>query len=218
MEADRSISEAELERIKYDTGFSRNSYLAGWMRAIAALDLGREPALRQAQALLASWDWTLDGRGRADALACLVIRASNRQHYRRLPPPDAREELRAAAEHLRTHFGRLDPPLGALLRLRRGKVDLPLDGGPDVLRAAPLWDVEDDGRLKVRHGDSFIMFASWDRNGRVRSRSIVPFGASNRPGSRHYADQAPIFVKHGLKPVYFDPAELRGHVTRTYRP
>jgi acyl-homoserine-lactone acylase len=218
MEGDSAISEAELERIKYDTRFSRNSYLTPWLRSIAALDLRNEPQLREAQALLASWDWSLDGNGRADALACLLIRPSNRQHYRRLAPPNPREELAQAAEHLRTHFGRLDPPLGALLRLRRGKVDLPLDGGPDVLRAAPLWDVEEDGRLKVRHGDSFIMFVSWDRQGRVRSRSMTPFGASNRPTSPHYADQAPLFVRHRLKPVLFDPAELKQEATRSYRP
>jgi acyl-homoserine-lactone acylase len=218
MEADSSIDEAELERIKYDTAFSRASYLTPWLRAVAALDLRGEPQLREAQALIASWDWNLDGNGRADALACLLIRPANRQHYRRLAPPDAREELGKAAEHLRTHFGRLDPPLGALLRLRRGTVDLPLDGGPDVLRAAPLWDVEKGGRLKVRHGDSFIMFVSWDQEGRVRSRSMMPFGASNRPGSPHYADQAPLFVRHRTKPVLFDPVELRKQAARRYRP
>ena len=46
------------------------------------------------------------------------------------------------------HFGRLDPPLGTVLRLRQGKVDLPMDGGPDVLRAAALWDEANDGRLR----------------------------------------------------------------------
>lgn len=218
MEADAAISDAELEAIKFDTAFSRQSYATPWLAAIAALDLRSEPRLAAAQALLAGWDWTLDGQGRADALACLVIRPANRQHYRRLAPPDAREELALAAEHLRKYFGRLDPPLGQLLRLRRGDTDLPLDGGPDVLRAAPLWDVADDGRLAVRHGDSFIMFAAWDRAGRVRSRSIVQYGASARPGSPHYADQAPLFVRHRFKPVRFEPGALRGHVARAYRP
>ena len=146
------------------------------------------------------------------------MRPANRQHYRRLQTPDPREELRLASEHLREHFGRLDPPLGGLLRLRRGETDLPLDGGPDVLRAMPLWDAEEDGRLKVRHGDSFIMFVSWDRAGRVRSRSIVPYGASSRPDSPHFADQAPLFVRRRFKPVRFDPADLKGHVSRAYRP
>jgi acyl-homoserine-lactone acylase len=218
MEADTSISEAELERIKYDTGFSRASYAAPWLRRIAALDLAGDPPLREAQVLLAGWDWTLNGQGRADALALLLMRPANRQHYRRLAPPDPREELGGAADYLRKHFGRLDPPLGSVIRLRRGEVDLPLDGGPDVLRAAPLWDWDKDGRARVRHGDSFIMFVSWDRQGRVRSRSMQPFGASNRPGSPHYADQAPLFVRHRLKPVLFDPSALRGNVQREYQP
>jgi acyl-homoserine-lactone acylase len=218
MEADTSISEAELERIKYDTGFSRSSYAAPWLRRIAALDLAGDPPLREAQVLLAGWDWTLNGQGRADALALLLMRPANRQHYRRLAPPDPREELGGAADYLRKHFGRLDPPLGSVIRLRRGEVDLPLDGGPDVLRAAPLWDWDKDGRARVRHGDSFIMFVSWDRQGRVRSRSMQPFGASNRPGSPHYADQAPLFVRHRLKPVLFDPSALRGNVQREYQP
>ncbi len=51
------------------------------------------------------------------------------------PEPDPLDTVRAASRHLRTHFGRLDPPLGDVLRLRRGDVDLPLEGAPDVLRA-----------------------------------------------------------------------------------
>jgi acyl-homoserine-lactone acylase len=61
------------------------------------------------------------------------------------------------------------------------------------------------------------MFVSWDKAGRVRSRSIVPFGASDRPDSPHFADQAPLFVRHRLKPVHFDPAALRAHTRRSYR-
>ena len=45
----------------------------------------------------------------------------------------------------------LDPALGTVLRLRQGRVDLPMDGGPDVLRAAALWDEARDGRLEPVH-------------------------------------------------------------------
>ena len=87
------------------------------------------------------------------------------------------------------------------------------------MRASTLWDAEPDGRLKVRHGDSFIMFVTWDRNGRVRSESIQPFGAATtRPDSPHYNDQAPLFVAHKLKPVLFDPAALKASGARFYRP
>lgn len=219
MDADPQLTRAELEALKYDNAYSRVGYPGRWMAAIAALDLSGDAGLAEAQRLLAGWDWTLDGRGPADALAALVLKPANRTSYRREGLPDAREELAAAASHLRTHFGRLDPPLGALLRLRHGKVDLPLAGGPDALRAAANWDVAEDGRAVVKHGDSFVMFVEWDRAGRVASRSVQPFGsATTRPDSKHYADQAPLFARQQLKPVHLEEADLRRHLTREYRP
>lgn len=219
MSADPSISDADLHRIKFDTGVSRVSWAAKWFADIAAVDPKGDRALIDAQALLATWDWNYDGKGRADALAALLLRAGNKWHYQRRPEADPRTELSKAAAYLVKHFARLDPPLGTVLRVRQGKVDLPMDGGPDVLRAAALWDEAPDGRLAVKHGDSFIMFIAWDRQGRVSSQSIEPFGAATtRPDSRHYADQAPLFVRHQLKPVWFDPAQLKGHVERAYRP
>jgi acyl-homoserine-lactone acylase len=62
------------------------------------------------------------------------------------------------------------------------------------------------------------MFMTWDKAGRVSSHSVVPFGASNRPTSPHYADQAPLFAAHKTKPVLFDPAALMATKPRVYRP
>ena len=223
MGADGSISEAELERIKYDTGVSRRSWAGKWYADIAAVDPRGDKRLADAQALLRRWDWNFDGRGPADGLAVLLMRSGQAWHYTRKPETDPRAALSEAAAFLSDHYGRLDVPLGTLLRLRQGPketgVDLPLDGGPDVLRAASLWDETKDGRLVVKHGDSFLMFMAWDRRGRVRSRSIQPYGAATtRPDSPHYADQAALFARHRTKPVWFRPVELRGHVERVYRP
>lgn len=217
------IDQAALEAIKYDTGYERSGYAGALMQQIAAIPAGAA-SLREAQRLLAAWDWNLDGRGQGDALALMVMRPANRIHYLRTGErPNALELLAAAATHLSTNFGTLDPPLGDVLRLRQGegasRVDLPLDGGNDTLRASTLWDVEDDGRLSVRHGDSFLMFVRWDRAGRVHSESIMPFGAAmTRPGSRHHTDQARLFVQHRLKPVLFEPAALMATRPHFYRP
>ncbi|MEM8917985.1 MAG: acylase [Pseudomonadota bacterium] len=208
------IGEAEIRRIKYDTGYEQAGYAKDWMDRIAALDLEENTDLGKAQALLAEWDWNLDGKGAGDALALMVLRPANKAHYQRGEIPDAMEILQETVDHLTKYFDRIDPPMKDVLRLRQGDVDLPLDGGNDTIRASTLWDVEDDGRLSVRHGDSFIMFVEWDRDGNVNSRSIQPFGAATtRPESPHHTDQMQLFVDHKLKPVHFDPEELEKHKT-----
>lgn len=218
-EAAGPIDRATLYRIKFDTAYSRATYAGPWIDALLRLDASGDADIAAAQRLLAGWDWTADGRGGADALAVLVLRPANRQHYRRLPPPDPRAELTEAIAYLKRVFGRLDPPLGAMLRVRQGNADWPMDGGNDTLRAATFWDEQADGRLAVRHGDSFVQFVEWDRAGRVTSKSIQPFGAATtRPESPHYSDQAAPFVMHRFKPVHFDPADLARHAKRRYRP
>lgn len=222
LDAEGPIAEGRIERIKYDTGYARSGYAGAFMQRLLGARF-TDPQRRAAQAILSRWDWSLDGRGAGDALALTVLRPANRAHYLRTgEQADVAEILGDAAAHLQETFGTLDPPLGDVLRLRHGEgaamVDLPLDGGNDTLRASTLWDVDPDGRYRVRHGDSFLMFIRWDRQGRVRSRAIQPFGAATtRPDSPHYADQAPLFVRHQVRRVLFEPAELMASRPRIYR-
>lgn len=196
------LDRAALERIKYDTGYERRGYVARLFERLETLEA--EGQLGAARDLLLSWDFTADNRGRADAIALLMMRDFMSADYNNKPFPDVAEKLQSAADHLMTHFGRLDPPMNDLLRLRQGGRDLPLDGGSDTLRASTTWDVAEDGRLSLKHGDSFIMWIEWAPGKRVASRSVQPFGAaSTRPASPHYTDQMRLFVDHGLKPVRF---------------
>ncbi len=220
---DGVLDDAELLAVKNDRSYARLGYAGDWIDALLAVKTAPGSDEAKGQALLKEWDWVLQGTdtdiGRGDALALMVMRPAMAQSYRRLAPPNAAEELSKAVTHLKRYFGKLDPPLGDVLRLRQGKVDLPLDGGSDTLRASTLWDVEDDGRLAVRHGDSFIMFIDWAADGTVSSRSVQPYGAATtRPSSPHYADQAALFVAKKTKPVYFTRAALTGHISREYRP
>ncbi len=67
-----------------------------------------------------------------------------------------------AVRFLKENFGRLDPPLSSVQRLRRGDVDLGLGRGPDVLN-----DVEakpDHGRLVGWSGDSYVLMVEFARN------------------------------------------------------
>ncbi len=213
------ITPERLLAIKFDTGYSRNGFAGPWVAAIMALDLSGEPDLAAAQKLLSTWDWNSDGLGRADALGEALMHMANAANYHAEPMPDPREKLREVVDALTKGFGRIDPPLGDVQRLRHGTVDLPANGGTDTLRAATVWDPQPDGRMRVKHGDSFIMLTSWDKAGRVSSQSIQPYGAATtRPESSHYTDQMALFNARRFKPVYYERADLLAHAKRAYRP
>jgi acyl-homoserine-lactone acylase len=218
--ADTSITPQELLAIKMDMMYSKKSWVGTWMASFAALDLKDAPELAEAQKLLASWDWSSDGKGRADAFAERIIRFGARRNWRGEEMPDARKTLQEAVTEFKERFGRIDPPLADIQRLRLGNVDLPMLGGSDALRATTIWDAEQaDGKMRVRHGDSYIMLMRWDKDGKVQSESIQPYGsATTRPESPHYTDQMKLFVAGGYKPVHFEWADAVKNAKRRYRP
>jgi penicillin amidase/acyl-homoserine-lactone acylase len=177
-----------------------------------------DSALQRAQQLLKSWNRRTDIHNRAAALGVLMgLRAAPR-----LPGGPWKEKplvaLKAAMTVLTTHFGRIDPEWGQVNRFRRGKLDLPVDGGPDIYRAV-YGRPQDDGTLTAVDGDTLVMFVTWDKNGKLSSQSIHQFGSATLDEhSPHYADQSPLFVAKRMKPVWFYEADLKGHVEADYRP
>jgi acyl-homoserine-lactone acylase len=215
------IDRATLKRIKYDTAYERAGYVADLWDELERLNLSGKAELAEARDLLLEWDFTADNEGRADALALLMIKDFMSAEYQNKTLPDVEEHLAWAVGHLNEHFGQIDPPMSELLRLRQGsgatRVDLPLDGGSDTLRASTTWIMEEDGRLSVNHGDSFIQWVEWHEGEPVRSRSIQPFGAATtRPDSPHHTDQAELFIQHELKPVYFWRDQILANTKRRY--
>jgi penicillin amidase/acyl-homoserine-lactone acylase len=217
LSADSAISAGEFAAIKWDMTYSEHSEVTrAWQRLSAAKD-GGDPLLREALAVLRGWDRRASSASPAAALALTTLVPGQRNEP--LPDTPVRlERLRAAARALRDHFGGVSPRLTELLRLHRGPLDLGLDGGPDLLHAF-YGRAEKDGRWTVTAGDSYVMLVDWDGQGNVRSESIHQFGAaSTRPRSPHYADQAPLFARHELKPVWMDESVIRAHLEREYAP
>lgn len=212
---DRPISRADLLRIKFDKGYARDGWAGRWLARIAAVDSRGAPDLAAAQRLLAGWDWTLDGQGPADTLVTVVIAPAARTAYLGVPLADPAVSLREAVDTLVTSFGRIEVPLGDFQRLRRGKLDLPVYGGPEALRAI-IGAPAADGRRVAYNGDGFIMLIEWPKQGPVMSRSIHQFGAATiRSNSQHYADQSALFAAERWKPVWFDPQQLPAHTERS---
>jgi penicillin amidase/acyl-homoserine-lactone acylase len=215
--ANPSISAAAFADIKWDVTYSEQSEVVrAWQRLAGAAD-GGDPLLREALTVLRGWDRRAGDATPAAALALTTLVPGQRNEPQPATPA-LLARLRESAAGLRRHFGGIGPHLSDLLRLHRGPVDLGLDGGPDLLHAFYARP-EADGRWTVTAGDSYLMLVDWDPQGNVRSESIHQFGsASTRPRSPHYADQAPLFARHRLKPVWMDEADIRAHLEREYSP
>ncbi|SDF87759.1 Penicillin amidase [Sphingomonas carotinifaciens] len=48
--------------------------------------------------------------------------------------------------------------------------------------------------------------------------AVMAAGQSGNPASPHFADQIRHHAERGLRPVYFHPEDLKGHVKRGYHP
>src|SRR3546814_6698278 len=95
-----------------DTLFPYTTLFRSWMDRLLAPDTKGDPALARAQELLRAWDWNLDGRGKGDALALMLLRPANGRHYQRRAAPDPRDVLKETVAHLQEYFGGLEPKLG----------------------------------------------------------------------------------------------------------
>ena len=211
--ADASITAAEWDAYKYDDAYSTRSETQAFVTKILAMDAARDPELAEIQRVLRGWDRRTNAENRGAALPALTWL------FMRLPGnEDPLKAMKAASAHLKKHFGRVDPTWGEVNRHRRGAVDLPVEGGPDIFRAI-YGRPDPDGRLRAFIGDSYVMFVEWDRQGRLSSRSIHQYGSATLDkASPHYADQAPLFAREQTKPVLFTEAQLRPNIVEDYRP
>ncbi|EAQ95905.1 penicillin acylase family protein [Congregibacter litoralis] len=214
-----TLSREDFYRIKYDVFYDEDLEAIQQLRRFIAN--GKDalpPSLHAAMDLLASWDLGTQADNPAAALGVLTLTTLIDSRQRR-DDVELGEELAEARDYLQSHFGRIDPPYGEVVRHVRGDQSWPLDGGPDTLRAVYTEKDPETGILRNVAGDSYIMFVEWDQKGQVSSRAIHNFGSATLDASSpHYGDQAPLFVKHQDKPVRLTLDELLPHASRDYRP
>ena len=228
LSADTSISREDFRMIKFDKMYSKNSALAKLIADLTAIDFDNEKAergedlalLKQAQKILRGHDMTANADSRGAALAIMTGLPAVAATYAGKPERDAVPYLRQAIHALTTHFGRLDPKWSEVNRFRRGTIDEGVGGGPDTMRAIESGlEPGPDGKFEANKGDTLIYFVEWDQAGKVSAQSIHQFGSATLDSaSPHYADQAPLYLREEMKPVWLDEAQVRQHLEREYRP
>jgi acyl-homoserine-lactone acylase len=131
---------------------------------------------------------------------------------------------------LERDFGRWQVPWGALNRFQRISPAI----NPTYSDAAPSFPVPfAEGRYgslaSIRsepkpgtkrwygnYGNSFVAVIEFGKG--VRARAVTAGGESGHPGSPHFADEIQRYASGDLRPVYFYPAQLKGHTERIYHP
>lgn len=216
--ADPEITREEFYAYKYDKTYSGHSDMAELLSLVQQADIPETPLYQEGLQLLRDWDRQASQESTGAALA--ILAGEPYMEYKRWDgePVDPGKAFMAACDYLQQHHGRLDIPWGELMRLRRGDLDLPLGGGPDLLRALDIQETEDHHLMAV-NGDCFYQMVEWDTEGKVHSESIHQFGAaSTDPESPHYDDQAPLFAREEMRPTLLDEADIRANLAREYRP
>ena len=97
-------------------------------------------------------------------------------------------------------YGRIDVPLGEVLRLVRGHTNLPLSGGPDLLRA--IYFEKKNEIYTGIGGDCYFQAVEWGPKGELNAWSIHQYGSNTyNKNSKHYDDQAILFSKQNMKQI-----------------
>lgn len=218
LDADESISLDEFYAIKYDTRYSEHSPAIRFRDELLKTK-SDDPVVQEAVEVLAQWDGNTNLENTSTAIAILTMEPVVRAEIFGQKAPDINEIFVKKAHVLKDTFGQVAVPWSKVNHLVRGNVDLPIEGGPDTLRAVyGSWNAE-KGHLVAEAGDTYILLVSWDKDGNQHSESIHQFGsATMNASSPHYADQAKLFVEEKMKPTLMDEADLEQHLERVYRP
>lgn len=213
------ISEAEFSAIKHDKYYSPNTPYVSYLQQIATTEFS-DPGLVQAQDLLASWDLGTDLDNNAAALGTCVLLAAERDAERAQHSAEQTTELLGGCvDKLMLAKGRIDPPWGEVNRHVRGELNLPVAGGPDILRAIYGRGLEDNGYLTNVAGDGLYYLVSWAADGAQKVEGVHQFGSATlNESSPHYADQAQDYAKEVLHDPLFREADLQANLAREYAP
>ena len=198
---DPSITRDEFFEYKYDVEYSRESILAGvrnrYIQDMSDQDI---PDLKPALDLIKDWNLRADSTNTAAALAILSLPNAFKIDNLKYDQDSITVELKKTIKYLNETFGRIDVPLGQVLRLVRGNTSLPLAGGPGLLRA--IYFKEKDNTYQGFAGDCYIQAVEWGPEGQLNAWSIHQYGSATQDQtSKHYDDQARLFSKQEMKQI-----------------
>ena len=203
LDVDKKISWENLDRYKHDNKFSINSRQYKFLQKIFSYNF-TEDRLIAAQNFLKNWNLGTDNENMHAAFGVCIVAPEWLAEIKKESQPDPIKIFKDCVNEFEKNFNQLGVKWSEISFLERGKKMLPVQGGPDVLRAiySPR---SEDGILKAVAGDGLYIYVNWDKLGQQSSTSVHQFGASTSvKESPHYDDQMELFVNEKLKETFFN--------------
>jgi acyl-homoserine-lactone acylase len=200
--------------------------------------------LRDQITLLRGWDFKWSDHSLATSLAVFwgdrlfdetveEARAKGINPYQYMLDVSGAEKLKVLAEasdRLQKDFGNWRTPWGEINRFQR-VTDTIEPHFDDALPSIPVPFVSsrwgslasfgakrypNTKRYYGTSGNSFVAIVEFGP--KVRAIAVTAGGESGDPTSPHFNDEAIRYARGELRPVYFYPEDLKGHIERRYRP
>lgn len=215
------LSYEKFKQIKFDSRLPQKLQYPFQLDSLFMLSETTYPQLTPLITTLKQWD----KRGDADSKGALVFllvyehlkRTLTDRTPRYLTKQEAVDALTNTLNYMQTNFGTTDLKLGDVQKLVRGEKDWPLGGFPDLL--SPQWtEPIANGKLRSIGGDGLIMFVRFQKEGLPKIETINMYGASAKPGSRHFDDQVDMYLKQQTKTMTLDKATVYKNAERVYHP
>ena len=221
-----TINYQDFKHIKYNTQYPDSLQSAYLLNLELMLNLNSEdhPKVKDAIQILNQWDRDTNIENTSAPLFFLSYKALENRlkeegRFKRgqyISAEECAEAIKVAQDIMLSKYGNLEVPLGDVQRHIRGDVNLPLQGGPDVLAAMYMKEV-DNKHYKGVAGESYIALVQFDESGPT-IETVNAYGSSAEPDSPHYTDQMEMFVNQELKPMTLDIDEAFAEADTIYHP
>ena len=209
-----SISEEVFKAIKFDNKYSIHSRAFKYLQTILTHEFNNK-ALIESQQVLQNWNLSTSFNNKEATLGVCIISPEWLSEQTNTDPPDPISVFNDCTLNITNFYGRIDPLWSERNFLIRGNKKLPVQGGPDTLRA--IYGTEQaDGSLKASGGDGLYIYVEWNKNKKIKSESVHQFGSATQDqNSIHYDDQMELYVNEKMKSTFFNTFHLKKNIEST---
>jgi acyl-homoserine-lactone acylase len=227
MDARNKVSFEDLQKMKFDVTLSQHGKYAESLNNLFTLDEYKYPDIKDAIHILKTWNRVFEIHEYAPTILFLVLRdaflkrgCDDNCFVTGINVSDDEwvSDIRAACDTLKARFGTIKVEWGTVHRNIRGNVNFPLRGFADMLSPSYPNIKSDKFPLTPEYGDSYIMFASFGKEGLEKLLALEPIGNSLNPQSPHNNDQIALFSRQQLRTLSLKKEDVMKSAEKKYHP